>query len=62
MDYGINYEAWADRRLRPNSDLSPTNREFYFEPVATEDAENMESWQSMRTFLQDYFKKRNISF
>ena len=62
IDYGFDYEAWADRHLYPEPHSGPTSRELYFAPANQDTDLWLGSWQEMRDFMQDYFGKRNIEF
>lgn len=59
LDYGFDYESWIDRSIVPGG---LTNREMLYDKDILENGLWVQSWKSMRDFLNDYFVKKNIFF
>ncbi|MBR6473431.1 MAG: ankyrin repeat domain-containing protein [Firmicutes bacterium] len=62
IDNGVDYVAWANRGYYPEPSPGPTSRRLFIDPIRADDDLRFDRIMDMRTFLQEYFNKRNIRF
>ncbi len=62
IENGADYMSWANRGYYPEPCPGPTSRSLFIDPSSPKNEFELERVQYIREFLQDYFKRRNISF
>lgn len=62
IENGADYVSWASRGYYPEPCPGPTSRSLFIDPSSPNNEFELERVQYIREFLQDYFKRRNISF
>lgn len=62
IENGVDYVAWANRGHYAEPYPGPTNKSMYIDNFIPGDETDIDRNNNMRSFMQNYFKSRNLKF